>query len=137
MSRHQTYRVLVTKSNAYQIDLAAANEAAALHQAERLWNCNKRSRFERDEELDAVSFVIDDGATLHHRDIANEDRARWAKNALQAFSDETKSSMGPEALHDLLCDLGHYARSVGLDVHDEMQRAAEVCAAEIAEEVRS
>lgn len=137
MSRHQTYRVLVTKSDAYQIDLAAANETVALGQAEMLWNCNNRSRFERDEELDAVSFVIDDGATLHHRDIANEDRARWAKNALQAFSDETKSSMGQEALHDLLCDLGHYARELGLDFDAEVLRAADVCAAEIAEEVGS
>lgn len=137
MSRHQTYRVLVTKSDTYKIDLAAPNESVALGEAERLWNCNKRSRFERDDELGAVSFAIDDGATLHHRDIANEDRARWAKNALLAFSNETKSSMGQEALHDLLCDLGHYARELGLDFNDEMQRAAAVCAVEIAEEVRS
>ncbi len=137
MSRHQTYRVLVTKSDVYQIDLAASNEAVALREAEGLWEGGKRNRFERDEEQEALSFAIDDGSTLHLRDIANADRARWAKNALQAFSNETKSSMGQEALHDLLCDLGHYARSVGLDVHDEMQRAADVCAAEIAEEVLS
>jgi hypothetical protein len=137
MSRHQTYRVLVTKSDVYQIDLAAPNETVALSHAERLWNSGSRSRFQRDEELDAVSYAIDDGATLHQRDFANEDRARWAKNALQAFSNETKSSMGQEALHDLLCDLGHYARERGLDFQAEMLRAVDVCEAEIAEEVQS
>lgn len=96
-----------------------------------------RSRFDRLMDQEAAIFEIDQDASPHLRDIANEDRARWAKKALQAFAQETDSCMGRQALHDLLCDLGHYARSVGLDFRDEVERAASVCATEVQEEARS
>ncbi|MEQ1616370.1 MAG: hypothetical protein ABL904_26765 [Hyphomicrobiaceae bacterium] len=137
MTRHQTFRVLVTKSETYSIDLAAKNEAIALTRAEKLWDGGMRSRFDRFERQELATFAIDEHATSPLRDIANEDRARWAKKALQAFAQETGSDMGREALHDLLCDLGHYARSTGLDFRDELNRAADVCGEEIAEEVHS
>jgi hypothetical protein len=96
-----------------------------------------RSRFDRVDRQELATFALDEHAGLHLRDIANEDRARWAKKALQAFSQETGSSLGRDALHDLLSDLGHYARSIGLDFRDEMDRAAATCALEVDEEVQS
>ncbi len=48
----------------------------------------------------------------------NSDRAGWAKNALSVFCDET--GLDPEverreAISDLMCNLGHYCDSQGLD----------------------
>jgi hypothetical protein len=137
MTRHQTFRVLVTKSKIYCIDLAARDEAVALTRAERHWDGGMRSRFERIDRQELATFGIDKDASMHLRDIANEDRARWGKKALQAFSHETGSVMGRDALSDLLCDLGHYARGIGLDFRDEVERAARTCAAEVEEEVKS
>jgi hypothetical protein len=137
MNRHQTFRVLVAKSDIYSIDLPARCEATAITRAEKLWYGGMRSRFERLDAQECATFEIDCEATPHLRDIANEDRARWASKALQAFSQETGSCMGRDALHDLLCDLGHYARSAGLDFRDEVERAVSVCAAEVEEEARS
>lgn len=137
MTRRHTFRVLVTKSEIYSIDLAAKDEAVALTRGERLWDGGMRSRFERIDRQELATFAIDEGASMHLRDIANDDRARWAKKVLRAFSHETGSDMGRDACHDLLCDLGHYARSIGLDFRDEMDRAAAVCAAEVEEEGQS
>ena len=137
MTRHQTFRVIVTKSENYSIDLAASSEAIALTRAEKLWVGGMRSRFACFDRQESATFAIDEHATSPLSDIANEDRARWAKKALQAFAQETGSDMGREAVHDLLCDLGHYARSTGLDFRDELHRAADVCGEEISEEVHS
>ncbi|MEQ1615994.1 MAG: hypothetical protein ABL904_24815 [Hyphomicrobiaceae bacterium] len=137
MSRHRTYRVIVARSESYEIDLVAASEVKALTNAERLWENGARSNFSLVDEQDRVTFAIDEHASSCLRDISNEDRARWAEKSLLEFSRDTGSSMGREALHDLLCDLGHYARSTGLDFRDELHRAADVCAEEIAEEVLS
>lgn len=137
MSRHRTYRVIVARSESYEIDLVAASEVKALTNAERLWENGARSNFSLVDEQDRVTFAIDEHASSCLRDISNEDRARWAEKSLREFSRDTGSSMGREALHDLLCDLGHYARSTGLDFRDELHRAADVCAEEIAEEVHS
>ncbi|MBX9682337.1 MAG: hypothetical protein K2X41_00980 [Hyphomicrobium sp.] len=137
MTRHQTFRVLVTKSETYCIDLAARDEVLALTRAERLWDGGKRSRFERIDRQELATFAIDEESSMHLRDIANDDRARWAKKALVAFSQETGSGTGREGFSDLLCDLGHYARSVGLDFDEEFERAANTCALEVAEEVLS
>lgn len=137
MSRHQTYRIHATRCDAFEIDIPARDSAQAIALAQKRWQRGKRNRFEPTEDEAIVSFGIDDQATLQLRDITNEDRARWAQKALQTFSEQTHSSMGPEALHDLLCDLGHYARSVGLYFRDELQRAIDVCEAEIAEEEHS
>ncbi len=48
----------------------------------------------------------------------NAVRAEWAKNALSVFCDET--GLDPEverreAVSDLMCNLGHYCDSQGLD----------------------
>ena len=137
MTRHQTFRVIVTTSETYSIDLTAKNEAIALTRAKTLWDGGMRSRLDRFDRQELTTFAIDEHATSPLADIANEDRARWAKKALQAFAQETGSDMGREAVHDLLCDLGHYARSTGLDFRDELHRAADVCGEEIAEEVHS
>jgi hypothetical protein len=88
-------------------------------------------------ETFSIDLAARHEAAAELSDNANADRARWAKKALQTFVRETGSSMGEEALHDLLCDLGHYAHSIGPDFRDEMERAADVTASEIAEEVQS
>lgn len=137
MTRHQTFRVIVTTSETYSIDLTAKNEAIALTRAKTLWDGGMRSRLDRFDRQELTTFAIDEHATSPLSDIANEDRARWAKKALQAFAQETGSDMGREAVHDLLCDLGHYARTTGLDFRDELHRAADVCGEEISEEVHS
>lgn len=139
MTRHRTYRVLVRKIESYSIDISAAAETHATAKAKQLWyGGGGRGHFDRvPDSEEPATFEVDEDASLHLRDIANEDRARWAKKALQAFAQETGSDMGREALHDLLCDLGHYARSTGLDFRDELHRAADVCGEEIAEEVHS
>ncbi len=137
MSRHRTYRVIVTRTESYEIDIAAGSETTAIANAETLWENGARRYFPLVDKQEGATFRIDEHASSFLRDISNEDRARWAKKALQTFSQETGSDMGREALHDLLSDLGHYARSIGLDFRDEMGRAADVCAEEIAEEVQS
>lgn len=137
MSRHRTYRVIVTNSETYSIDLAASSEAIAISRAERLWHVGMRCKFGRVDHQEVATFAVDELSTMRLGEISNEDRALWAKNALRAFSKDTGSDMGREALHDLLCDLGHYARSTGLDFRDEMRRAADVWGEEIAEEVQS
>lgn len=137
MTRNRTFRVLVAKSDIYTIDLPARCEATAIIRAEKQWDGGMRGRFDRDETQECATFEIDCVATSHLRDIANEDRARWAAKALKAFSQETGSCMGRDALHDLLCDLGHYSRSAGLDFRDEVERAASVCATEVEEEAQS
>jgi hypothetical protein len=137
MTRHQTFRVIVAKSEIFEIDLAARDEIIALTRAERLWDSGMRSRFARVDRQERATFAIDVHATSPLRDIANEDRDRWAKKALQAFSQETGSGTERDGLSDLLCDLGHYARSVGLDFDEEFERAAKTCALEVAEEVQS
>lgn len=137
MSRHRTFRVTVTRTESYEIDLVAVSEVKALTNAERLWENGARSNFHLIDEQVRATFAIDEHASSCLRDISNEDRALWAEKALRAFSKDTGSSMGREALHDLLCDLGHYARSTGLDFRDEMERATHVCSDEIAEEVQS
>jgi hypothetical protein len=137
MTHHRTYRVIATATERYFIDVAARDEAIALIRAEKLWHGGMRASFQRLLEVPEVSFEADAESNARLADIASEDRARWAKHALLTFSRETGSSMGEEALHDLLCDLGHYARSIGLDARDALDRAADVATSEIAEEVQS
>ena len=132
MSTSQTYRVLVRRPEIYSIDIAARSEEMALVRAERLWHGGMQRRFDKIQD-DQLEFEIDDVATGHLADVANEDRAAWALKALRAFADVTGSELGREALHDLLCDLGHYADGRGLDFQEEVERAAATWAAEKAE----
>lgn len=137
MTRHRTFRVLATRSETFFIDLAARDEASALLRAKTHWNAGRQTCFHSIGEIIPVEFELDGDATLQLGNIANEDRARWAKKALQAFTRDTDSAMGEDALHDLLCDLGHYARSIGLDASDALRRAADVTTSEIEDEARS
>lgn len=134
MSQYQTYRVLVRKSELHSIDLGARSEADALSRAETMWDKGEKDRFYRVTEREPEVYEIDYDATLHLREVANEDRARWAEKALRTFARETGSDMGREALHDLLCDLGHYADQSGLDFEDELRRSAETWTEEKAEQ---
>lgn len=102
-----------------------------------------------EERLDKTANVLDGSTRVHHAHFVNtveelairrsdactnRDRARWAEHALNTFSRETGSEMGQEALHDLLCDLGHYADQQGFDFEDQIRCAAETWAEEKAEE---
>jgi hypothetical protein len=56
----------------------------------------------------------------------NTQRSWWAESAAIHFAhvvglDPDKERL--EALHDLLCDLGHYADRLGLDFPTEVRRA--------------
>jgi len=59
MTRHQTFRVIVTTSENYSIDLAARNEAIALTRAEKHWTGGMRSRFDRFDRQELTTFAID------------------------------------------------------------------------------
>jgi hypothetical protein len=53
----------------------------------------------------------------------NKKRARWALAALETFHGETRADLPEDALKDLICDLGHYADSQGLDFPDVVTKA--------------
>lgn len=136
MSR-QTYRVIVTKSQLYSIDIGAISETHAIARAESLWYGRSRDRFNAVAGGEPDRFDLDHDASMHLADVADEDRAQWAEKALRCFSHETGSGIGREALHDLLCDLGHYADSLKLDYRTELERAAATWEEEKAGEARS
>lgn len=136
MSRNRTYRVIVRKTEAHFIDVPAASQTVALKRAEAIWHGPHHSCFQIFLEHEPEAFEIDELASEHLGDVVNEERAQWAETALRTFSRDTGSDMGPEALHDLLCDLGHYADTLGLCFEDEIARAAETWAEEKAEEAR-
>jgi hypothetical protein len=46
---------------------------------------------------------------------SNFDRATWAANAIERFRHDTGNLSDEEAVHDLICDLGHYCRLYDLD----------------------
>lgn len=54
----------------------------------------------------------------------NEDRARWAAAALEAYAEQTRNNPADrdkaELLRDLLGDLMHYADEQGLDFTQEL-----------------
>ena len=131
MSRYKLYRILADEPQAFYIDLCATDEAAALKAAESIWRGHeRRTRYQDVATYQPATFSIDHVATDRLEDIASETRTEHADIALRVFAHKTGSSMGRDALHDLLCDLGHYATSVGLAFPDELQRAADTWRAE-------
>lgn len=136
-TRHRTYRVLAYKTETLFIDVAARDDVAAVSRAEKLWEAGQQQLFHALMDYQPVRYAVDEEASEHLRDVTNDDRARWAKRALRSFSCETGSGMGEEALHDLLCDLGHYAHSIGIDFTSAMERAAKTWVEETIEEVQS
>ncbi len=136
-ARHRTYRVLAYKTETLFIDVAARDEDAAVDRAEKLWEAGQQNLFHALMEYRPMRFEVDEAATAQLADVTNDDRARWAKRALSSFSRDTGSGMGEEGLHDLLCDLGHYAHTIGIDFAVAIERAAETWAEEIIEEVQS
>lgn len=137
MTRHRTFRVIAYKTETLFIDVAARDEDGAVARAEKLWDAGQQNLFHALMEYQPMRFEVDEEATAQLADVTNDDRARWAKRALHTFSCETGSGMGEEGLHDLLCDLGHYAESIGIDFPVAMERAAETWVEETIEEVQS
>ena len=60
----------------------------------------------------------------------NTSRAAWAHSALAAFVAETGCDLETEALHHLLCDLGHWADLRGIDYAAAFARAVQMWRAE-------
>lgn len=135
MTRHRTYRVIAYKTETLFIDVAARDEDAAVARAEKLWEAGQQQQFHAHLEYQPVRFEVDEDATAQLTEVVNEDRARWAKRALRAFDRETGSGIGEEGVADLICDLGHYAQSAGIDFAEVLQRAGETWLAETIEEV--
>ncbi len=62
----------------------------------------------------------------------NQERARWAKDALAVFTAETFSGDHPDTMHrddlecaigDLICDLMHLAQQKGFDAHAILEQS--------------
>jgi len=123
MSRHRTFRIMVTKPEDLFIDIIARDKAHAVERAEALWHRGERSRFEQLFPCNQPQFEIDEQACLHQGDAQNDDRSEWAESALRAFSAKTGSGIGEEGLHDLIADLGHYAERQRIDFLDCIARA--------------
>jgi hypothetical protein len=130
MTRHRTYRVIAYKTQTMFIDVAARDVATAITRAQKQWDSGMHNRFHELLDYQPMRFELDEEATCQLGDVTNEDRARWAKVALQAFDRETGSGLGEEGLHDLLCDLGHYADTVGIDFTEALDRAGRIWAEE-------
>src|SRR5262249_21880344 len=67
-----------------------------------------------------------DAAPFLPTDCMNARRAVWAEEALIAFGDVVGLNVDAEyseALHDLLCNLGHYADRKGLDFPTQIRAA--------------
>jgi hypothetical protein len=65
---------------------------------------------------------------LHVAESMNAQRAGWAQDAIVHFAHTV--GLDPvqerrEALHDLLCDLGHFADRHSLNIREEVRRALE------------
>lgn len=136
-TRHRTYRVLAYKTETLFIDVAARDEAGAVTRAEKLWDAGQQQQFHALLEYQPVRFEVDEDATDQLTEVVNEDRARWAKRALQTFSRETGSGMGEEGVTDLICDLGHYAHAAGIKFDEVLERAGRHWLDETLDEVQS
>ena len=123
MTRHRTYRVIAYKTETLFVDVAARDEEGAVARAEKLWEAGQQQQFHALLEYQPVRFEVDEEATSQLAEVVNEDRARWAKRALQAFARDTGSGTGEEGVTDLICDLGHYADTVGIDFTEALDRA--------------
>jgi len=72
-----------------------------------------------------------------HYEPDNQERADWAKRALITFAADTGLDMEEEpetAISDLLADLMHLARQMGLDWDQAMETATMNYDAEVEEE---
>jgi hypothetical protein len=136
MTRHRTFRVLTYKTEALFVDVAARDEEGAVARAEKLWEAGQHQQFHALLEYQPVRFEVDEEASEHLSEVVNEDRARWAEQALKAFARDTGSGTGEEGVTDLICDLGHYAHAAGIDFADVLQRAGRTWADEIIDEVQ-
>ncbi len=81
----------------------------------------------------------------HTSKPTNQDRARWARDALAVFTDATYSGDDPDimnrddlesAIADLICDLMHYARQQGFETGSIMQQACVLFGMELLEEAQ-
>lgn len=78
------------------------------------------------------SVVVIPEAGPHDPDGENENRATWARDAIDRFIDRTGTDK-EDALCDLLCDLQHYADQYGYDFARELRRACDHFVAETTE----
>lgn len=123
MSRHRTFRIVLTRPDELFIDVIALDETDAIARAQSLWHRGERSRFVHLDSDSEPSFELDEQACIHQADAQNDDRADWAESALRAFSAKTGSGVKDEGLHDLIADLGHYAERHHIDFLDCIARA--------------
>jgi len=63
----------------------------------------------------------------------NAARAAWAEVAVRAFAKHVNADNEPQAVKDLLCDLGHFCDRTGLDYLQLIVIAVGIWKAEIAD----
>ncbi len=137
MSRHRTFRVIAYKTETLFVDVAARDQVSAVARAKTLWEAGQQQLFHALIEFHPMRFEVDEEVTEELVAVVNEDRARWAKRALQTFSRETGSGMGEEGVTDLICDLGHYAHAAGIKFDEVLERAGRHWLDETLDEVQS
>lgn len=127
---NRTFRVIVTRREQLFIDLPARDEADALNHADIIWDRSETHRFKPILGQTPVEFEIDEEASMHFRDAANDDRADWALTALKAFARAAGTKIDAAGLHALICHLGHYADRNNIDFPAEIEDARAIWAEE-------
>lgn len=140
--RQKLFEVTYCVEQGYAIRIEASSPEEAEHIIEQRLDdkdgvLDGSTRVHHDHFVNTVEQLAiirpDRTGARHCPDCTNLDRARCAEKAIRTFSRETGSELGRDALHDLLCDLGHYADELGLDFEAEVSRALDTWDEEKAE----
>jgi hypothetical protein len=123
LSRHRTFRIVLTRPEQLIIDVVARAETQAIERAKAAWYRGDRSRFEKLSSCGQLRFEPEEQSCLHLGDACNDDRSDWAASALRTFSARTGSGLGEEGVGDLIADLGHYADLHKIDFIDVVRTA--------------
>lgn len=122
MTASLSFTVVVRETHVLKVN--APTEAAALDRAAEHWRVKRSDPDIRRAFPKTVEVFLADRAQTNDAQPINAQRASWAAAALMTFAGLTGSDIGPEALHDLLCDLGHWADAKGIDFAEAIERAA-------------
>lgn len=120
MTRLQTYRIILSTTQKYTLDIAAFSADDARNHAAELWSRRQRTAFQPLLEIDDPVVEVDAIASDHLADIANEDQTRWARAALGAFA-EVSNITPHDRLRALVTSLVTYAQESGRDLRQLLE----------------